>query len=79
MTHIEPRTPPWLCSDCRNAGLYFLRLRTIDYQLRTELLVTPLLTLFSRLFVARSFSFAVFPPLFERHDWGTRLDTERVR
>lgn len=73
MTHIEPRTPPWPCSDCRNAGLYFLRLRTIDYQLRTELLVTPLLTLFSSLRCSFVFLRCLPSLLFEYDttDWGT--------
>lgn len=37
-THRAAHTPPWPRSDCRNAGLYFLRMRTIDWQLRAELL-----------------------------------------
>lgn len=29
-THRIAHTPPWPRFDCRNAGLYFLRMRTID-------------------------------------------------
>lgn len=72
-THRIAHTPPWPRSDCRNAGLYFLRMRTINYQLRT-VLTHPTLP-FSRIFVTLSFSFVLFLLLFDTANWK-RLGTE---
>lgn len=72
-THRIAHTPPWPRSDCRNAGLYFLRMRTINHQLRT-VLTHPTLP-FSRIFLTLSFSFALFLLLFDTANWK-RLGTE---
>lgn len=76
-THRIAHTPPWPRSDCRNAGLYFLRMRTINYQLGT-VLTHPTLP-FSRVFVTLSFSFVLFfSLLFDTANWK-RLATETFR